>query len=284
MKSIASLTFLFAFIPAAFGSLIFSENFDDVLGSEWTQVDSGGNVDFTVANGVATIGLLDSATMTGGQTAYIEYTFDNSTDQFIGYRGSFVVDFTNMSFTTDATTGNNAINLFELFPTSGNNRMVGLSFEMREWNNDYAFVSRNGVQFNAGGNNVGTQSIATGTLEGLSEVMFEFEITFQNNGGLNWTINSDWTFTDVSTDTLLGTINSNITRDAANGDFDPLSGSNERFRIGAIGTTSQFTVPNVTGNIAVDDFTVTGIPEPSFYAVLLGAGTFGLILWSRRRK
>ncbi|MDX2110575.1 MAG: PEP-CTERM sorting domain-containing protein [Verrucomicrobiota bacterium] len=269
---------------ASYAAAIFSEDFSAPLGAAWTAVDSGGPINMNVANGVATLGPLDSATAVNGETAYIKRSVSNATTQYAGYSGSFTCNFTGLSFVPSATNGNNSITLFKLMPTSGNNKLADLRFEIREWNNDYNFVSANGIQFSGTGAVIDTKSFSTATLQALSNVKFAYVINFVNNGALNWTVSTDWTITDENTSTVLTTLKSTITANSANSDFNPLTGSNEVFQFGVTSYDQQFNAPQVTGNLVMDNITVSGIPEPGAYALILAGGIAGLVILFRRRR
>lgn len=284
-RIIRSTAFVFAVtcvFGQASGATIFTQTFD-ALSAPWTSVNSGGQTSFGIANGVGTLGPLNSATAQNSDTAYIQYAYNNSVTNYPGYTGSFVLDMSGLSFTPDATTGNNSMGLFQIWPTSGNNKLAELRFEAREHNNDYAFLTTNGVQFSSSGTTTGTLSLAPATLQALSNIRVDFVVTFANNGELNWTVSSDFTITNLADNSLVGTLASTITRNANNADFNPLTGSNERFRIGLVSHSVQFTAPNFTGNIVIDDFTVAGIPEPSTYGLVLALVLGAMVLYRRRR-
>ena len=280
MRTIALSTTLIVATVIAQADTLMDENFNGPLGPQWTSVDSGGPANLTVGGGVAALGPLDSGSAVSGESAYIQQVYDNSTTNYGGYTVSFEVDFTGLSFTPDTTQGNNDVELFTIMPTSGNAAMVQLAFWQREWNNDYWISSTNGVQYSSTGNVRGDHSFSVSALESYSRLGFSGDITFVNNGGLNWTVASTWTLTDLTDSSFVAEFTSTITRDATNTSFDPTTGSNEKFQLGLTGYGLQFTAPNFTGGITFDNFLVTAVPEPAS----LGLLALGAVALLRRRR
>lgn len=215
---------------------LFDEDFCTPLASPWTNTVTGGanNPTLTAAGTCAmTIGNLASKLNTTQAKAYIERPYNNSTSNYSIFTGYFDIDFHDMYFNPGTTNGAGDFSLFNHWVNGGNNASVRFSLGYTGYNDMYVVGGSNGIVWWGGGAGIFSQLISIGDLQTVHPRMrFQYQTTFTNNGGDNWTVATTWNISNLATGALLWTKNSSFTATA--GGWNPLTEVSHRFQYGLL--------------------------------------------------
>lgn len=279
----AAVATLLAFGHASVGQII-TEDFSASLGSEWTSTSSDGG-SIGVSGGQLEVGI----SATNGNSGYITQEYDNTGTNYSVFETSFVMDPSSFDFVPGPGIETAFIYQHDQGAANGG-PLAALQIAGFGFGSDaYRFWLTGQVHFDgSAGPPSETPNIPSADLEAVTRLGITITETYVNTGGLDWDVSLEAVGTDLDAATQLFTVSRTFSGTALNTAYDPanLSGTGaHRFSFGNLAFSDSADVDlGVPLTYTLDDVVVTGVPEPSAYAAVIGLLALAYAVHRRRRR